>query len=831
MGSVSDRVRGVNMSAVKQIMIALIVLLLIYVPFNSRLYAANEYTLTKEELTQIDQFVAGIDAEQGVGQFFMINLPMNYIASFDRKNWRGTDKDKIPIHKKLIEHGFGSVLLQKNNFDYLDSIAETEEERINLITGFVKNLQYRAISKNNKGISVPLFIAVDFEGPLVNTIQKTLIAPPPALTLATTQDKALIEETGKIVGYQLANSGINMLLGPVLDIDKTTQGNTNRVLRNRSFSSEADGVITAAAYYTKGLREAGLTVIGKHFPGLGFVNGDPHNKIVSFQGTADDLNEHLRPYNELKPLLNGIMTSHVFLPFLANKEPATFNKAIVQFLRKQSFPKIPSLAALDYDDKLVLSDDLGMQAVIDYANEQGQIDYADMAIQAVEAGHDIVMFAKVVDDKKGENRKDIIRISELIKVKKALAVYLGKAENKQKYRAALKRIMYAKAASYKLHGGEIKHFIAGNMNKVIHSQLSVPDSVKGHDGVIDYDKVKQTYENIIEKSYLTLNGKLPYIGRSSHLCIFTPEKYQKHYQGLVGLYRKSNVHFSQAIHNETDKRLTDKIKKIEQHINDNQCSTIFVVANNGLNIDRVINIINYLKKTEQTQHNVVLLLHQNPIALPEKVFAYKNLTVMGAFTQHDLAYDADIKAIKNDLVQQDASLLTIAYNDNPVNLRIQKPDIATIKFDYTTNLAQEGKVRQQLVNEHRQVLAEQKEQHDKEIEQLSKKLLALNDKLKNTNNNSDKVIINNEKETVSFYKEILLLLIIITGFIIILYVTDKAKSDMLRVTNSKDATFILLKNVLVSPKLLVVILFFTLVIFLFIAHLNDLPLHQLLGNW
>lgn len=792
-------------------------------------YATELQGLTATEIAQIDTFVKRIDVDKGVGQFFMINLPVNYIETFNKRNWRKGLQDDTPVHKKLIEHGFGSILLQSSNFQYLNSQAETEEERISLITGFVNNLQYRAISTNNKGVKVPLFVAVDFEGPMVNTIRDTLIAPPPALTLATSQNKQLIEKTGKIVGYQLANSGINMLLGPVLDIDKTSQGHNNRVLGNRSFSSDANGVITAAAYYTKGLREAGLTVIGKHFPGLGFVNGDPHNKIVSFQGTANDLKEHLQPYNELKPLLNGIMTSHVFLPFLDNKEPATFNKPIIQFLRKQMFSELPSLKALDYKDKLVLSDDLGMKAIIDHSTDQGKVDYADMAIQAIEAGHDIIMFAKVVSDKsKLAVNKDTIRISELIEVKKSLADYLRNEQNRKKYIASLKRIMLAKAAAYKLHGGEIKHFIAGNMSKVIHSQLSVPDSVKGADGFIDHKEVKKSYEKIIESSYLVLNGKLPSsLNRSSNICIFRPEKYKDNYRGIIGSYKKEKVHFSDAIHNTTDKKLSTKIRKIKEHIDDNACNVIFVVANNGLNINRIINIVDHLKNKNQESSDLILLLHQSPIALPKVILDYSKLTIMGAFTQHHLSYDVDVKAIKKDLPLQQANQLTIGYNGNNVNLSIKKPAIEKIKFDYTTDIAKNIKSQQKLLAEHREALKTQQNKYDQKIKQLT---IENEEKIKKI---PDEDINNNKEKAVNagFYSEILLILIIITGIIIILYVTDKSKNDISRVANSKDATFMLIRNVLTSPQLIIVTMLFTLIIFLLLAHLDGLALHELFSNY
>jgi beta-N-acetylhexosaminidase len=660
----------------------LFVLLLFCLSSLSVVNAENSLELTPKEIEELNKFSKSIPVDKGVGQFFMINLPINYVDSFNRLDWTNKKGGKFqsPIHKKLIEEGFGSILLQRTNFQHLNKVSEVEEERISLIATFIRNLQYKAISKKNKGINIPLFIAVDFEGPIVNSIRNTLITPPPALTLATSQNKEFIEETGKIIGYQLSNSGINMLLGPVLDIDKTPQGDYNTILLNRSFSSHADGVIVVAYYYIKGLREAGVTVIGKHFPGLGFVKGNPHKEIVPFLGDRNDLKEHLKPYNELKPLLNGIMTSHVSLPFLNNKKPATFNKSIIQFIRDQSLTEAPSLKALNYNHKLVLTDDLGMQAITSYAKGN----YASMTIQAIESGHDIVMFAKVLADNE-KKKAGGIYIDELIKVKEKLANYLKRPENKKKYYISLQRIIRAKATSYKLHGGNIDQFISKKKNKVIRSQLSAPNSVKGEDGFIDYLKVKKSYEKIIEASYLLLSGSYSHpVDDSNNICIFSPKNYNNTYRGVIGLY-EDKFHISNEIHSGGNS-LNENIKHIKNYIKENSCDIVFHVINSKFSTDRASNIIKSLKnrsKEKEMKVHLVLLLHQSPTSLPKEIINNKNITIMGAFTDHELSYSVDVKIIKGDIKPNNITSLTINYNNEKFKFLMKKPSINEIKFDYT----------------------------------------------------------------------------------------------------------------------------------------------------
>jgi len=350
---------------------------------------ADTFALTASEQQKIKEWVQTIKVEDGVGQLFMINIPLHFSKT----------QDSDPVHKKLIEdEGFGAIILQSANFHYLKKRAETEEERISIVTNFVSNMQYRALA--GKHLKTPLFIAADFEGPRFNPIKSVLTPPPPALTLATTQDRDLIVDTGKVVGYQLASSGINMILGPVLDIEESRQGSYNSLLKNRSFSSSPEGVSRIAAYYIKGLRESGITVIGKHFPGLGKIDVNPHAGVASFIGSEQDFKQQMTPYYALKDYLNGIMTSHVAVDFLDGKTPATTSKKITGLIRSDS--NITTIRALNYDNKLVITDDMGMSSITDYEKTRSGgstaptndyysgIDYAALAIDAFDSGHDIL---------------------------------------------------------------------------------------------------------------------------------------------------------------------------------------------------------------------------------------------------------------------------------------------------------------------------------------------------------------------------------------------------------------------------------------------------------
>ena len=725
-----------NAIVIKYSFMLLKVLIILFFLFSfSPIEATSALKLTTEEIKKIKKFSENIPIEQGVGQFFMINLPIDYADSFNRRNFndRKDKKDrkyKLPIHKVLIEEGFGSILLQSSNFKFLNRVAETEEERIGLITAFVNNLQYRAISKKNKGVKIPLFIAVDFEGPSVNSIKNTLITPPPALTLAISRNMDFIEKTGKIVGYQLNNSGINMILGPVLDIEKTKQETYNTILLNRSFSSYADNVIKAASYYIKGLRQSGMTVIGKHFPGLGGVTGNPHKKPVYFENKTS-FQEHLKPYRELRPKLDGIMTSHVSLSFLKNrdKKPATCNKSIIQFIRGKPFPEEQKLKTLNYKDELILTDDLGMKGI---SHCDKKINYAKIAIKAIEAGHNIVMFAKVLANRE-KYKSGGIYIKDLIKVKEKLEKYFN--NNRKKYKDSLYRIIQAKAISYKRNGGSIDNFISEDINKVIRNQLPVPDLVKGNDGFLDLQKMKDFYEEIIEKSYLVLKSGYSYsIENANSICIFTPKEHKNDYSDLTSLY-EDKLHISHNMH-EDIKSLSEKIKNIKHYITDNSCDIIFSVINNQESIDRIMNIINFLKETKNNTTHLVLLLHQTPISLRKDITNNKKITIMGSFTEHKISYKTDIKIIKGDIEPKNIKQLTIDYNneifnrplEDTVNKKLEK-EKKEIEIKRIKEKKEKEQAEQKQKREREKQAKEKREKEKKEIELVKKEVLECKEKM------------------------------------------------------------------------------------------------------
>ena len=152
-----------------------------------------------------------------------------------------------------------------------------------------------------------------------------------------------------LMACELLTINIDLSFSPVLDID-----NGSNVIGDRSFSKHPDIVTKLADPYCKAMRDAGMKVTAKHFPGHGTVVADSHFDLpVDDRPFSEIENLDIQPFAKLikNQQIDAIMMSHVIYPH-ACKDAAGYSKFWCQdILRKK------------YGFKgIIISDDLGMKA-------------------------------------------------------------------------------------------------------------------------------------------------------------------------------------------------------------------------------------------------------------------------------------------------------------------------------------------------------------------------------------------------------------------------------------------------------------------------------------
>lgn len=177
-------------------------------------------------------------------------------------------------------------------------------------------------------------------------------------------------------GMMVRNAGVDMVLGPVVDVEP----NVGEVplQPSRSFDGSPDVVADYAAAYLRGWELAGLLATLKHYPGHGAASGDTHI-TAGVTPSLDDLRVFdLKPYGDLVARATAVdaavMVGHLTVPGLTGGVPATRSAAAVTYLRDE----------LGYGDALLITDALGMAAV--------GIPEPRAAVLAVAAGLDVVLF-------------------------------------------------------------------------------------------------------------------------------------------------------------------------------------------------------------------------------------------------------------------------------------------------------------------------------------------------------------------------------------------------------------------------------------------------------
>ena len=262
--------------------------------------------------------------------------------------------------RTLLRHPLvGGVILFARNFASVEQLA--------ILTAEIHGLR-----------QPPLLVAVDHEGGRVQRFREGFTRLPAmrALGLLWNEepDAALLaaRDTGYVLAAELRACGVDLSFTPVLDLDHGSSG----VIGDRAFHRQPEAVARLGAALVQGLADAGMSSVGKHFPGHGFVAADSHVATPIDNRPYDEIfADDLVPYTRLAQVLGAVMPAHVIYEQVDRRQPAGFSRSWLQVVLRQR---------LGFDG-VVFSDDLSMEG----ASVAGGI--AERAEAALAAGCDMVL--------------------------------------------------------------------------------------------------------------------------------------------------------------------------------------------------------------------------------------------------------------------------------------------------------------------------------------------------------------------------------------------------------------------------------------------------------
>jgi beta-N-acetylhexosaminidase len=225
---------------------------------------------------------------------------------------------------------------------------------------------------------LPLAVSVDEEGGRVSRLATLIGSQPSPRVLAASHTPEEVYSIALARGQAMKKLGITIDFAPVADV---TNAPDDTVIGDRSFGADPTAVTDYAGAYARGLRDAGLLPVLKHFPGHGHGSGDTHTGSVVTPPITDLQTNDLIPYRALTAQAPvGVMVGHIQVPGLTGSDPASLSPAAYALLRSGDYGG-PAF------NGPVFTDDLSsMQAISD------KMGVAEAALRGLQAGADTALW-------------------------------------------------------------------------------------------------------------------------------------------------------------------------------------------------------------------------------------------------------------------------------------------------------------------------------------------------------------------------------------------------------------------------------------------------------
>ncbi len=382
---------------------SLIILALIAANLFAIVPFARAQTTTPTPSDQMTALLERMTPEERVGQLFLVTF-------------QGTDVGPTSQIYSLVTryHVSGVALSRLNN----NIIGEPNEPDVTLagVRDVIRQLQQSEWNSSLQPITspsgetsfvpiyVPLFAAVAQEGDgyPYDQILHGLTNMPNEMAIGATWTPDLAAQVGNILGKELAAMGINLLLGPSLDVLESPQLETTQNLSTRTFGGDPYWVGEMGRAYIRGVHQGSedrVAVVAKYFPGHGNSDRLPEEEVATVRKSLDELTTFdLSPFFAVtgqaatpEETSDALLASHIRYQGLqgnirATTRPVSFDPQALGLLIE-----LPPLKAWRSNGGVMVSADLGNLAVRRFYDLTDQsFDARRVALNAFLAGNDLL---------------------------------------------------------------------------------------------------------------------------------------------------------------------------------------------------------------------------------------------------------------------------------------------------------------------------------------------------------------------------------------------------------------------------------------------------------
>ncbi|MGB9301017.1 MAG: glycoside hydrolase family 3 N-terminal domain-containing protein [Anaerolineae bacterium] len=342
----------------------------------------------------VDDIMSLMTVEERVGQIFMVDFT-------------GADtSEDSGIAELILDYKVGSILITESGGNFDNHGEQPVAQQVSQLANELQRLAYQASSRTVDGaeVFVPLFIAVEQEGNGYPHSQLRSGFTPVLSNLAigASWSEENARATGAVVGQELASVGVNMLLGPVVDVLDTPRSGERGDLGVRVYGGSPYWVGKLARSYVRGVHQGSdgrVVTIAKHFPGHGASGRDPESEVATINKTLEEMRvSELVPfaavtsYRSDDPLgtTDGLLVGHIrCLAFQDNmqffSDPLTLDEGGLGVA--MALPEFANWRSTG----LLVADFLGADAIKEHLDAQrAGFPHFRIAREALMAGNDIL---------------------------------------------------------------------------------------------------------------------------------------------------------------------------------------------------------------------------------------------------------------------------------------------------------------------------------------------------------------------------------------------------------------------------------------------------------
>lgn len=289
-----------------------------------------------------------------------------------------TSSSSLPATSQLRSLAAGTLMPGFQGTNMPEWIGEALLQGLGSVCIYGTNLsspaQLATLMGQLRAVSDSVLLTLDEEGGDVTRLHYLTGSNQPGnAVLGRIDDPATTAAAAAAIADELAVLGFNLNLAPDADVNSNA---ANPVIGVRSFGAAASHVAKHTAAWITGLQNAGVAACAKHFPGHGDTATDSHLALPTIDVDAETLRER-----ELVPFaaaiaagVASIMTSHIMVPALDAENPATFSRAILGGLLRDS---------LSFEGAIITD-------ALDMAGASAETGIEVAAVRALAAGADLL---------------------------------------------------------------------------------------------------------------------------------------------------------------------------------------------------------------------------------------------------------------------------------------------------------------------------------------------------------------------------------------------------------------------------------------------------------